>query len=102
LSRDADENMNLVLKNLKNIQNRSARFRTVIALKQGRNIHLFEGIAPGIISHKKRGTGGFGYDPIFIPEGYDKSFAEMNKEVKSKISHRAKAVEKLIDFLKGM
>jgi XTP/dITP diphosphohydrolase len=99
-ARNDDDNMNLVLKKLEMHTDRSARFRTIIALKQGQGLFLFEGIAPGRIANEKRGKGGFGYDPIFIPEGYNISFAELSKEEKAKISHRAKAVEKLIDFLK--
>jgi len=98
--RNADDNMNLVLKKLEAITNRKARFRTVIALFWEGNMHLFEGIVNGKIIHEKRGTDGFGYDPIFVPEEGDKTFAEMSLSEKNKISHRARAMSKMIDFLK--
>ena len=97
--RDAHANMDLVLQQLARSSNRKARFLTVIALILEDQIYTFEGIANGHIATQKTGEGGFGYDPIFIPEGYDISFAEMENEVKNKISHRAKAVTKLKDFL---
>lgn len=99
-ARDPEANMKKLLEELKQHSNRNARFRTVIAYKDGADEVIFEGIVNGEIAHKKTGTGGFGYDPIFIPEGYDKSFACLGSEIKNKISHRASAVEKLIDFLK--
>lgn len=98
--RNADDNMNLVLKKLEGVTNRKARFRTVIALFWDGNVHLFEGIVNGKIIHEKRGTDGFGYDPIFVPEEGDKTFAEMSLSEKNKISHRARAISKMIDFLK--
>ena len=88
------------------ITRRNARFRTVISLIQhdadnpgSYHETLFEGIVEGKIATEKRGTAGFGYDPVFIPEGYDKSFAELGEEIKNKISHRARAVEKLAKSL---
>ena len=93
------ENIDLLLKNLKGITNRSARFRTVIALQWNETVHLFEGICPGTIISEKQGEQGFGYDPVFIPDGADKTFGEMNAGEKALFSHRAKALEKLINFL---
>lgn len=100
-ARNPEANMDKLLEELKQHSNRNARFRTIIAYKDGANEVIFEGIVNGQIAHKKTGTEGFGYDPIFIPEGYDKSFACLGCEIKNKISHRARAVEKLIDFLKN-
>lgn len=97
---DSLANMQKLLYNLYGKENRKAQFRTVICLIINGKEHIFEGIVKGSISKEKRGEGGFGYDPIFIPEGYDKSFAELGTDIKNKISHRAKAVEKLIHFLK--
>lgn len=99
--RSAEDNMDLLLLELKNIPPpHVARFRTVIALKFEGNIRLFEGIVSGRISDQKRGTFGFGYDPIFIPdEGDGRTFAEMALEEKKNISHRSRAVKKLVDFL---
>jgi XTP/dITP diphosphohydrolase len=96
---DFEANINKVLLELKGEQNRKARFRTVIALIINDNEMMFEGIVEGRIIDNKKGAEGFGYDPIFIPEGYDQTFAEMPLAEKNKISHRAKAVEKLIAFL---
>ena len=98
-SRDFQENINLVLTRLKGKANRKARFKTVISLILSGKEYLFEGIIEGKISMSQSGQKCFGYDPIFIPEGYDISFAEMSAEEKNKISHRAKAMEKLIQFL---
>lgn len=93
-------NIKKLLQNLKNISDRRARFRTVICYTDGNNTWYFEGIIAGTISEELKGTGGFGYDPVFIPEGYDITFAEMPAEEKNKISHRAIAVEKFTDFLR--
>lgn len=98
-SRDHDANINLVLTKLGDTSNRRARFRTVIALFLRGQEYLFEGIAEGDIIMEKRGTGGFGYDPIFVPQGYDKTFGELSAEVKNSISHRAQATRQLIEFL---
>ncbi len=95
----AEKNMELVLSKLQGIDNRNAQFRTVIALIQNGQTHLFEGIVKGHISAEKSGHQGFGYDPIFIPEGYDISFAEMDSNAKNKISHRGQAIRKLTQFL---
>lgn len=88
-----EDNINLVLQKLSDINNRKAKFRTVIALAIQGKVTLFEGIIHGRITHERRGTLGFGYDPIFIPDGYSLTFAEMSAEEKNKISHRAKALE---------
>ncbi|MDM8160448.1 non-canonical purine NTP diphosphatase [Labilibaculum sp. K2S] len=97
--RDAKSNMKKVLKNLKGIENRKSRFRTVISLLIDGNEIQFEGIVEGNILEKERGIDGFGYDPIFEPIGYDISFAEMDMTEKNKISHRGFAVRKLVDYL---
>ncbi|MBA4153855.1 non-canonical purine NTP diphosphatase [Flavobacterium sp.] len=97
--KNADDNMAKLLHNLSNKTNRKAQFKTVICLNLNGNQHLFEGIIKGEIIPEKRGSAGFGYDPIFVPTGYDKTFAEMPIGEKSKISHRGLAVEKLIAFL---
>lgn len=97
--RNSDDNMNKLLSKLSDKQDRSAQFKTVIALNIKGQQHLFTGIAKGNIVLEKTGNHGFGYDPIFKPENYDETFAEIASEVKNKISHRAKATEQLIDFL---
>lgn len=93
------DNMALLLKNMSGIQNRKARFRTVIALILDGKEYLFEGIVNGTIAEEPRGTAGFGYDPLFVPDGYSTTFAEMDSEAKNAISHRGRAVEKLAAFL---
>jgi len=99
--RPAEDNMNLLLKNLSGKDNRNARFRTVITLITPEGIRQFEGEVHGKIIDEKRGTEGFGYDPIFLPDGFSKTLAEMTLEEKSAISHRARAFKKLIAYLKG-
>lgn len=99
-SRNMEQNIDLVLSKLGDGTERTARFRTVISLFLNKQQYFFEGAIEGRIIHERRGTGGFGYDPIFIPEGYHKTFAEMTAEEKNKISHRAIAVGKLASFLK--
>ncbi len=99
--KDSNDNMDLVLDNLKNKPNRKARFRTVISLVLDGKEHMFEGEAQGEIIAEKCGVDGFGYDPIFKPEGHEITFAEMSLEDKNKISHRGKAVRKLISFLES-
>ncbi|MDO4779705.1 MAG: non-canonical purine NTP diphosphatase [Bacteroides sp.] len=99
VSHDAEANINKLLCKLKGIENRKAQFKTVIALIYDGKQYLFEGIIKGEIIKEKRGTKGFGYDPVFIPEGYDKTFAELGNEIKNQISHRAIAVKKLCEFL---
>ncbi len=99
---DSEANMNKLLAELKGNVHRNAQFRTVIALIIDAKEYLFEGIVEGSIITDKKGTAGFGYDPIFIPEGYDKTFAELGNEVKNTISHRARAVHKLCKFLNSI
>ena len=109
ISHDSEANMAKLLRKLEGEKNRKARFRTVIALinktplptveGMGERLHLFEGIVNGTIINERRGGEGFGYDPIFQPEGYDQTFAELGSEIKNKISHRARAVKKLAVFL---
>ena len=98
-SKDPELNMAKVLKELSNKEDRSAQFRTAVALIVDGNEHLFEGIVRGKIAKEKSGSKGFGYDPIFIPEGYDISFAEMDNAKKNSMSHRGRAIAKLVDFL---
>lgn len=98
-SRDFQQNIDKVLHNLKGITNRKARFRTVISLILDSKEYLFDGGCEGNIIEEQKGTKGFGYDPIFVPDGAFSSFAEMSMEEKNKYSHRKKAVAKLIDFL---
>lgn len=93
------DNIVKLLEELRGHQNRRARFRTVIALIIDGKEHLFEGIVRGHITEQLSGTEGFGYDPIFMPEGYNQTFAEMPLDVKNDISHRGRAVQKLVDFL---
>lgn len=100
--RDAESNMQKLLKKLEGESDRNAQFKTVIALNLKGKQYVFEGICKGEILKKKLGDYGFGYDPIFKPDGFDKSFAEMTMETKSKISHRGRAVEQLINFLKSL
>lgn len=102
---DSEANMTKLLRELEGKENRQARFRTVIALielgeDETENVHLFEGIVEGHISTERQGNEGFGYDPIFVPEGYEKSFAALGEAVKNHISHRARAVKKLAEYLK--
>jgi XTP/dITP diphosphohydrolase len=110
MSHDSEANMARLLKELGNNNNRKARFRTVIALIQKKDIcpcgctsikeiHKFEGIVEGEIIRERRGGEGFGYDPIFQPDGYDQTFAELGMEIKNHISHRARATQKLADYL---
>ena len=98
---DSNKNMEKLLKKLINKKNRKARFKTIIALVLNNKLHHFEGIVNGTIAHSKKGDKGFGYDPIFIPEGYKKSFAELSLNEKNEISHRSIAVKKLINFIKN-
>ena len=97
--RKADDNMNKLLANLENKSNRKAQFKTVICLNLNGEQHLFTGIAKGEITMNKSGNGGFGYDPIFRPDGFLETFAEISLELKNEISHRGKATLKLIEFL---
>jgi len=98
---DSEANMTKLLANLEDKSNRNARFRTIIVLLQPNAQPIyFEGRVDGKIATEKHGTEGFGYDPIFVPEGYDKSFAELGEDIKNKISHRARAVVKLSEYFK--
>lgn len=97
--KNADDNMDKVLRELADMENRNARFRAVIALIFNQKEYLFEGILNGHIGMEKKGTEGFGYDPIFIPEGYDKTAAELGAGVKNQISHRVRALSKMLEFL---
>jgi XTP/dITP diphosphohydrolase len=100
--RNTDDNMNKLLKKLLDKPNRNAQFKTVIALNFQGIQHLFTGIASGEITLEKMGTGGFGYDPIFKPNGYENTFAELSLAVKNKISHRGKATKALLEFLQNI
>ena len=108
---DSEANMQKLLRKLGNNNNRQARFRTVIALIINEGVkesgsqgvfstHLFEGIVEGNIAHEKKGSEGFGYDPVFVPNGYNESFAQLGMDIKNSISHRARAVKKLAAYLK--
>lgn len=100
-SRDMDANIALVLEKMAGTSDRKARFRTVISLAIHNEQHFFEGSVEGNIIAEERGVAGFGYDPIFIPDGYEQTFAEMTADQKNQISHRAVAVKKLVEFLKS-
>lgn len=97
---DSQANMKKLLENLKEEEDREAQFRTVICLIEGGEEHFFEGLVKGEIIREKRGEAGFGYDPIFVPEGFDMTFAELGEDIKNQISHRARAVNKLCTYLK--
>lgn len=96
---DFAANNRLLLKNLEGKENRRARFRTVISLIEGGEEHLFEGIVEGRIIDHESGEEGFGYDPLFVPDGFDRTFAEMTAEEKNAVSHRGRAVRKLVAYL---
>lgn len=98
--KNSEENMALLLKKMEGATNRKAKFRTVVSLIQNGTEHLFEGEVCGTICTTKSGSEGFGYDPIFEPEGYSTTFAEMSMDEKNRLSHRARAINKLVDFLK--
>ncbi|NGM72604.1 non-canonical purine NTP diphosphatase [Sphingobacterium sp. SGL-16] len=100
-TRDMEKNIEFVLEKLGDNPNRTARFKTVISLYFNEQQHFFEGAIEGKIIKERKGEKGFGYDPIFIPNGYDMTFAEMSSEEKNAISHRAIAVSKLAEFLKN-
>ena len=112
-SHDSEANMARLIRELADQDNRTARFRTVIALILKKDVcpcgctsikqeHLFEGIVNGEITRERSGAEGFGYDPIFRPEGYDKTFAELGADIKNQISHRARATQKLAEYLKTL
>ncbi len=96
---NSENNMRKLLHDLNSIENRAARFKTVIALILHTEEHFFEGEVAGEIINIKQGTNGFGYDPIFKPNGYDKTFGELSNEIKNRLSHRAIATQKLVSFL---
>jgi len=96
---DPEANMVKLLEALRENNDRNARFRTVIALIEKGKEHLFEGVVEGVIAREKSGTQGFGYDPVFIPEGNSNTFAELGEDIKNTISHRARAVQKLAEYL---
>lgn len=97
--RNADKNMDKVLSELDGVAERSAQFRAVVTYIDESGVHQFEGIIKGRVALEKIGKDGFGYDPIFMPEGYDQTFAELSAEVKNTMSHRKRSVEKLAQFL---
>lgn len=97
----SEANIDKLLYNLTGKTNRGAQFRTVVALLIGEETRFFEGVVRGTIISERRGQGGFGYDPIFVPDGYEGTFAELGNEVKNRISHRAQAVRLLVHYLKG-
>ncbi len=101
-SRDDEANLQLVLSNMKDAEDRSAYYKAVICLIWDGEMNYFEGKCDGTILREKHGTGGFGYDPIFAPEGYQQTFAELPPEVKNSISHRGKAVRKMVDFIQSV
>ena len=96
---DSEANMKKLLSEMQDKDNRRARFRTVICLIEGGKEHFFEGIVNGSIIRERKGGAGFGYDPVFMPDGYSETFAEMGNDEKNKISHRARAVQKLCEYL---
>lgn len=98
--KNAEDNISKLLDELKGQRNRQARFKTVIALNLEGQQHLFTGIVNGAITHERRGNGGFGYDPVFRPEGLDATFAQIPLDEKARLSHRAIAVARLLAFLK--
>jgi XTP/dITP diphosphohydrolase len=101
-NKNSEDNIDLLLGNLLNLADRSARFRTVITLIIDGRSHQFEGIINGKITDNRRGENGFGYDPVFLPDNFDLTFAEMSVDQKNLISHRAIAVRKLVAFLNAM
>ncbi len=101
-AKDPEANMRKLLKELEGKESRKARFRTVISLIWEGQEYFFEGIVEGVILTEKRGEEGFGYDPIFQPDGYDRSFAQLTMQEKNEISHRGRAVQKLLQFLQSV
>lgn len=98
-AKNAQDNMNKVLRELEGVENRRAQFRTVVALHWNGEYKIFEGIVRGTIAKERMGAKGFGYDPIFIPQGHQTSFAQMDAAAKNAISHRGRAIRVLVDFL---
>lgn len=99
---NSEANMLKLLKEMEGKENRNAQFRTVISLILDNKEYLFEGVIKGRIATEKKGENGFGYDPIFIPDGYDKTFAELGNDIKNEISHRAIATQRLCTFLNNL
>ena len=99
---DDEANKKLLLERMQGVESRAAQFRTAVALIIGGKEYLFEGVVRGDIATEEHGEGGFGYDPLFLPEGGEKTFAEMSAEAKNEISHRGRAVRKLAEFLQNM
>ncbi|MEW2922368.1 non-canonical purine NTP diphosphatase [Muricauda sp. ANG21] len=99
--KNAQDNMGKLLLELNGKENRNAHFKTVIHLNLEGQSHTFDGIVEGTITHKEQGSGGFGYDPIFQPNGYNKTFGELPPKTKNAISHRGRAIQKLVNFLKN-
>ena len=97
--RDDEKNLQEVLGNLAGAADRSAFYKAVICLIWNDEVYYFEGLCHGIIIEEKRGKGGFGYDPIFVPHGYDQTFAELPPNIKNQVSHRGKAIKKMVEFL---
>jgi len=100
--RDHNDNMNKVMSELNTHKDRSAQFRAVIALIYNEKEYLFEGVLKGSIGLEKKGLQGFGYDPIFIPEGYEQTAAELGPAIKNQISHRVRALNKMLEFLENL
>jgi XTP/dITP diphosphohydrolase len=100
--RDAEKNMDLLLSRLQPYSDRSCRFKTVFSLIWEGEFYSFEGLVKGGIAFEKRGNSGFGYDPIFIPDGFDKTFAELGPEIKNRLSHRALATKQLVAFFEKL
>lgn len=98
-AKDNEANINLLLENLQQQSDRAAQFKTIFALCLGTELHTFEGIVRGEITHERHGAGGFGYDAVFLPEGYKDTFAQMTQEQKNRISHRGRTLQKLSAFL---
>ncbi len=98
---NSEDNIDKLLKELKDVQDRSAQFKTIVALNLGDKTHLFEGIVKGMISEERIGNQGFGYDSVFIPEGSNRSFAQYSMQEKAAVSHRGIAIGKLLEFLKN-
>ena len=101
-NKSSNDNIVLLLKKLNGIENREARFRAVIAFNDGKPMKRFEGICNGRIAEKRLGDYGFGYDPVFIPHGYDKTFGQLSPDIKHRISHRTKATQKFITFIENL
>lgn len=99
-AKDNEANIDLLLANMKDKQARQAQFKTIFALCLGEDLHTFEGIVRGEITHERKGEGGFGYDAVFLPEGYANTFAQMSADQKNSISHRGRALQKLSAFLR--